>query len=460
MSKKIDFSDKESLWKMARSLTEGILGTKKRETLYSILVLVQCARYLFRFVFLKLFQRFSLVIVYFARRVIKRSFCEAEKIAIMRDLGKDPAKTASPFDDIDGPFQKSLAIQRLLDFIQWDSEIESFTFPLLLAFSNNQQIYQWVHERIKEMSSSLPEILAKEGFYGKLVRSMIGVIGYCLQKDKDYDLERAASLGFWFGVLYLYDEVLDLPGLVSTEEKLWLAKRIRSFCSGEPGPAVMKNLSSTLIWLNRAFDNLAIMCPRLDYQPLYTLLGLLAKAQEQEYASEESGTDIVSIYTLISMKSAMTRLVPAALAGWEITERYFQYSLVTGVANQLLDDLRDIPDDLVNCVPTPYIRYLKGEALEHPLKTYFRALETSIYFLMPKSKLKVRLLWSIRLTHALRVLALKSAKYKTIIPLSKGWRRYVDISSLCDKVIVDPEALLAKASAELVSGNLFSVISH
>lgn len=456
----IDFSDKESLWRMARSLSEEILTTKKRESLYSLLVLVQCARYLIRFVILKLFQGFPSILIRLTKRVVKRSLIEAEKIAIVRDLGKDPAKTTSPFDDIEGPFQKSLAVQRLLDSISWDPETKSFAFSLLQVFDNNRQINQWVHERIKEMFDSLPEVLAKEGFYGKLVRSMIGVVGYCFKKDKAYDLERATKLGFWFGVLYLYDEALDLPGLVSREEKLWLAKRVRSFCNGGPGPVIRRNLSSTSIWLNRAFDELAVLCPRRDYQPFYSLLGLLAKAQEQEYASEENAADIVSSCALISMKSAMTRLVPAALAGWEITESYFRYSLVTGVANQLLDDLRDIHEDLANRVPTLYTRHLKGETFEHPLKIYFRALEASIRYLRPKNRLIVRVLWSIRLTQALRILALKSAKYNAKIPLSIGWKRYVDISGLCDEVIVDPEALIAKASANLASGNVFSVISH
>lgn len=460
MNKIIDFSDKKSLWRMARSLTEEILATRKREFLYSLLVLVQCMRYLVRFVLLRLFQGYPSILIRLAKRVIKYSLLETEKIAIMRDLGKDPAKIASPFDYIGGPFQKSLAIQRLLDSISWNSKTKSFTLPFLQFLANNQPIYQWVHERIKEMADSLPEILAREGFYGKLVRSMIGVVGYCFKKDKAYNLERAVSLGFWFGVLYLYDEVLDIPNLVSNEEKVWLSKRVHSFCIGKPGPAVRESLSDTSLWLNCAFDELAILCPRPEYQPFYSLLGLLAKAQEQEYASEEGAADIVSIYTLISMKSAMTRLIPAALAGWKITESYFKYSLVTGVANQLLDDLRDIPEDLINCVPTSYTRHLKGEPFEHPLKTYFRALETSICLLKPKNKLTIRVLWSIRLTQALRVLALKSAKYKTVVPLGIGWKRYIDISGLCDEVIVDPEALIAKASAKLASGNLFSIISH
>jgi hypothetical protein len=446
---------KSQLWEAALRVSRITIQNRGRGLLYSSLVALQCFRYSVRYVFFKLFSGFPRMKRFLMHRVISRSFLENRMIGLMRDLGQEPK--ALFLDD---------AILQDLVVLADDGGDEVFRRAIFGALSqlngDPQQAFDFLTRMLKEAGKALPPELLKGGFYGKVIRTVAGVVGYCYYQDKKYPLMRAVEIGCSFGFLYLYDEALDTPGLVSRGEMAWMKRMVAAFMRND-ADFFKKEIPPgdfSRILVNAAL-RLAKLCPRSQYPDFYTCLAVLAEAQEAEFSEKNSG-NLERMYSLVAIKSAMTRLIPAALVGWGITERYVHYTMTIGLANQILDDLRDMPEDVKNSTPTPFVKYLRGEIKAHPLEMYFSAIELSLgYF--SRSRLLIRFLWSVRMTHILRVLALKASEAGFNPPLGAFWGAYTAILRVQDKVIVDVEMRLARSATDFVGGLIgkrVSTISH
>lgn len=455
--------DENCLWTYARDAAALVLKSKHRAWIYSSLVCFQCSRYLFRFVVIRLLVAIPgchTIAVCLRRKVALRAVKETKMIALVRDLGVH-AKSRGPFDHV----KTQLVIDILVGVLTTDPSLDQRSLhrisQTLFRNASGATPDHWVVQDLVEMARSLPPSLLADGFFGKVVRTMVGVVGFCLHHDKDCHLERAIALGFHFGVLYLYDEVQDIPHLVNETEAQWVELRILALLSmGETPPD--EPPGNVSLWLHKSASHLERLCPKADYRDLYTYLQVLAKAQKLE--SADDGRDVVYTYTLLAMKAALTRLIPAALANWSVTTEYVRYAMTTGIANQLIDDLRDFPEDHARQTPTPYVRYAwNPTGSPHPFTVYLRAIEGSIAFL-PRHRWMARVLWSIRLTHGMRVLALKTKRQQVPSPLDVLWRPYVAVTDLCRHEIVDVEAVLASRVSQVVSlathGERSNVVSH
>ena len=455
--------DETIIWKLARQSVLRVLKAEHRGFLYNLLVFLQCARYLCRFAIIRLLS-VSPYLDITIRRLKRKAICsaldETKMIALVRDLGVHP-KSVGPLESL----KAHAVFEMIVDILASDDTIDRHTIEMLSqklvagGFDTIQE--HWVVTKIKAMAQSLPASLFSEGFYSKVIRTTVGVVGYCLHKNKDFPIEKALAMGFNFGTLYLYDEAQDVPGLVSETEMRWIEKRI----------AILLNDSKTTLeeppgsvsrWLHESATDLEILCPKTEFQDFYTCLRILAQVQKLEIT--DPGSNVEYTYTLLALKSAMTRLIPATLAQWDIDERYITYTMVTGIANQLIDDLRDFPEDYNRKIPTPYVRYFSNRAgFPHPFSVYLRAIESSIHFL-PRHQFLARILWSIRLTHGMRVLALKLKRSSSPFPLGPLWKQYVFVSGLCHHEIIDIEATLARLATQLISlseqREATTIISH
>lgn len=438
------------LWKLARLSVSRVLRTEHRGFLYNFLVFLQCIRYLCRFTIVRLLStspRLHAIVRNLKRKVAFKAANETKMISLVRDMGVHP-KSLGPLDEL-----KSHAIfEMIIDIIATDDVIDKHALEMLsqkLTQSGYGSLQDhWVIGKIKEMARTLPPSLFAEGFYAKVIRTMVGVVSYCLYKNRSYPLEKALTLGFHFGVLYLYDEVQDIPDVVSETEKRWIEKRVAVMLYGSK-PNADEPPGSVSRYIHEAASELERLCPRNEYQDFYTCLRVLAQAQQLEIT--DTGKNVEYTYTLLALKSAMTRLIPASLAQWDITTEYVSYTMVTGIANQLIDDFRDFPEDYKRNTQTPFVRYYRNQAgSPHPFSVYLRAIEASIHFL-PRHRFLARILWSIRLTHGMRVLALKSKQNASPLPVGHIWKHYVTVAGWCHHEIVDIEAILAQLATRIVS---------
>lgn len=455
--------NENQIWALARLSVLRVLQTEHRGLLYSLLVFFQCVRYLCRFALIRLLCMLPwlhAIVQYLRRQAALTAVNETKMIALIRDLGVH-AKSSGPFDHA----KTQAVIEMIVDALGNEKVLDEHTISVL-----SQKLFQsghsatgnyWVMGTLEEMARSLPPILFTEGFFGKVIRTMVGVIGYCLHKDKNYPLEKAIELGFHFGVLYLYDEVQDVPNLVTEQERHWIEARVAILLDGSK-TSLGEPPGSVSRWIHESASRLEIMCPKAEYSDFYLYLRILAQAQKLE--SGDTGQNIEYTYTLLALKSAMTRLIPAALAKWDITVEYIHYAMTTGIANQLIDDLRDFPEDYARRTPTPYVRFFQNRTgSPHPFTVYLQAIEASIA-LLPQHRFLSRILWSIRLTHGMRVLALKARQNTSPTPLSHIWKHYATITGWCNGEIIDIEAVMAKKITNFVSlaarGESASTVSH
>ena len=273
-------------------------------------------------------------------------------------------------------------------------------------------LYQWLRSHLSSYLLQIPDEFAQGNSFGKLVRCMLGTVFFrttTLNKRSmgadalKKELSLGFKAGFWYGVTYMFDDIMD-SDYYSEDDKRKIFNYLAAFLSGkeQPGPVLSKDasLAEFLFSALVAIGELRPDDKELIFKTFYTL----TMAQLKEYNSlRKGGFSWEGQGHLLMIKAACTRIIAALLAGLPVDREYNNHALASGLAIQLLDDLRDVGSDLAAGTNTPFTALAREGSIKddrRPLLMCCAAMaHVSGRFAHPQKALEA---WTYKLTFALR----------------------------------------------------------
>lgn len=248
----------------------------------------------------------------------------------------------------------------------------------------------WVDMQLHEFIRRTPAQLINEGSYGKLLRSIMGTVAFSaafMPKDiaeelKEERLARAVKAGFYFGVTYLFDDLMDTDKILSSSEKKTFFKSVLAALQGADVSSLPIPDSPAAAQVFESYRGLLELYPFETNRRLYYSYLTLAMAQIEECNRNfESLYTENEIYGPLIVKSAYTRILPAVITDAPITDSFVEHSNRAALVNQLMDDFHDFYDDYEEGVFTPFTYYAKKGrhiGMEHPFKVYLSGIAQMI----------------------------------------------------------------------------------
>jgi hypothetical protein len=413
------------------------------------------------------------------RGSLERAFQEAARFVMIRDLGRAvdagaiaalrPIRRSLPELIASGRFgpgkltaeDHRRALRTLEDFSGYVGRwLPSDAGPVAAALRNPRAV-EWLFDHVTEVIATVPETLLSRGVFGKICRSLFGVLAFKIshlpedlsQARLDEEIFESVQAGFHFGRTYLFDEIMDLDGFPREERNRFFGA-VMDQLSGKPVADPPSDPSARLVLESlQAFPTLF---GEAHARSIYHAYLALAHSQIQDarksfaaaYSEEE-------VYAPLMVKSAYTRILPALLGRLRITSDFLAHSYLVALPNQLIDDLRDLSDDQAASAFTPYTYFVRAGSgnpdFRHPLSVYLHALD----FVARKlgGDPEIRRLWISRFVSALRVFEFKGGRGALSRFLSAhpcGGREFerilLDLADFAD-LVLDPEALLASLAS-------------
>jgi len=418
----------------------------------------------------------------FQRRLLKRglyhAFQDTAKFALMRDMGQAfDSNATSAFAEIRKHMPRALAEaqfgrrrDRAADVRRAFSTYEEFTkyvprwFPSAspLGYAMTQpEALRWVYDQVVEVIGAVPKQLLSNGVFGKICRSLFGVIAFKtthLPKDLpqarlNQEILESMQAGIHFGITYIFDDLMDLDEYPREEKKRFYKAVVDLLQGGTVDYTPQEPMSRLVL---KSLQSFRTMFGDRQVRPIYNAYLALALAQIQDGKRSFDGVHSEKeVFAALMVKSAYTRIVPALLGRLPITRNFLAHSYMTSLHHQMLDDLKDLKDDLESNTFTPYTYYVRSKGVNpdfrHPLATYLRAI------CMIVNKLgghpEVRRLWASRLILALRVFEFKGGKGALRKFLAEHPIGDHEIQALLlrvaevSEVVLDAESLLASLAS-------------
>ncbi|PAV28058.1 geranyl transferase [Virgibacillus profundi] len=294
----------------------------------------------------------------------------------MRDLGKA----------LDTPEMKS-RVQRSVDRLKnhltkkdrVDREEQTFSMAGLYRFAEKEGVEPtliWVMEKLKKVSSNIPDGMNATEAQRKLIKIIAGVVMQVMEemgdetpaRERKERLEKAIRLGYCYGLTYPFiDDLLDANILSPDEEKQYSDLIRTSLITGEvPDLGVWTGNNKELIVYIHAELREAFLYIK-DHQNPDTrddFLGqsyVFFKSQEVDRAKDLSNGNYTNeeLFIPVIMKAASSRLIVRAIIRASEDEGIDSRTFYYGIYNQLADDFADMFEDTKQGGVTPYTYYLK-----------------------------------------------------------------------------------------------------
>ncbi|WP_138415942.1 polyprenyl synthetase family protein [Aquibacillus sediminis] len=284
-----------------------------------------------------------------------------------------------------------------------DSDTHMFTKASLYRLAKQHGVEStmiWLIDKLKLVSSNIPEEMDVDKAQFKLIKVIAGVVMNTLDRIDDevtskeeraQSLDKAIRLGYAYGLTYPFiDDLFDSKILSANEEKQY-ADLIRTTLTTGEVPALVKWNGKNKAFihfvhaeLKRAFEYIR------DNQPVDSRTTFLEQAyvffQSQEvdrlknlsnpaYTNED-------LYIPAILKSASSRLIVHSITSGTEAGTFENHPFFYGIYNQLSDDLTDMFSDLEQGAVTPYTYYLKYHHQRPDLLNPFELYWTVIYHLI------------------------------------------------------------------------------
>jgi geranylgeranyl pyrophosphate synthase len=258
----------------------------------------------------------------------------------------------------------------------------------------------WVMDKLKTMSSHIPEGMDAEHAERKLIKIIAGVLMHAIEamgektspEERAEKLDKAIRLGYSYGLTYPFiDDLLD-ANVLSPEEKNRYSDLLRTtLCTGsvpELGEWTGKNSD-----LARYAH--AELCDAFEYIKLHQRPETLKLFLEQAYVffnSQEVDrmkdlSDLhytnEDLYIPIILKSSSSRLIARSVISAPEDSGFDNRTFYYGIYNQLADDFTDMLDDMQEDALTPYTYYIKYHDqrpdLINPFELYWTVISNLIH---------------------------------------------------------------------------------
>lgn len=255
----------------------------------------------------------------------------------------------------------------------------------------SKECSDWLKVKLDHSIRIIPHDIINEGGFGKVLRTIGGVMLFCIsnlpedmeEKDIKSAVFRSVKAGYYFGMMYpLIDDLLDSKKVLSQEEKIKFNKCISDFVAGNL-TLNKDHMNLPLITeVKKCFQGLIDTLPKDLVKEAFNALHMLYLSQKEDgIKSFEGNYSDKDIYIPIIIKAAYTRIVAAILAKIKISEVFRERIFSQGLEMQLVDDFRDFPEDYANEQFTPFTYYISGKnnkKIANPMLVFLGSLDNTI----------------------------------------------------------------------------------
>ncbi|WP_421102306.1 polyprenyl synthetase family protein [Sporosarcina psychrophila] len=319
----------------------------------------------------------------------------------MRDLGKA----------LDSPDTQT-RVQRTVDSLKNHlidsnpknpgSKLEMFTMAGMYRLAQKEGVEStmiWVMDKLKTVSSHIPEGMDAEEAKRKLIKIIVGVILHVVEEmdaeitpeERTRKLEEAIRLGYSYGLTYPFiDDLLD-AGVLSNQEKKRYSDLIRSTLITGSVPELDQWTGKNAEFirfahseLRDAFEYIKSLQRPETRNSFFEQSYVFFNSQEVDRVKDLSNANYTNeeLYIPVILKSSSSRLITRSVISAPEDEGFHNRTFLYGIYNQLADDFADMFDDLNEERVTPYTYYLKYHDKRSDLINPFELYWTVIYNLI------------------------------------------------------------------------------
>jgi geranylgeranyl pyrophosphate synthase len=280
---------------------------------------------------------------------------------------------------------------------------ETFSMAGLYRWAQKENIELtmiWLMDKLKTVSSKIPEGMDADHSQRKLIKIIAGVIMHVMEEmtdetapeERTKKLSDAIKLGYSYGLTYPFiDDLLDANVLTETEKKQYSELIRRTLITGSvpkwgrwdgPNEELIRYIHAEL---REAYETIKSHQRPETLKTFFDQSYVFFQSQEVDrlktlsnpyYTNEE-------IYIPVILKSSSSRLIVRTVLSSEQDEGFENRTFYYGIYNQLADDFADMFDDLSDGAVTPYTYFLtyhhKRKDLINPFEMYWAVIANLIH---------------------------------------------------------------------------------
>lgn len=258
----------------------------------------------------------------------------------------------------------------------------------------------WVIDKLKNVSTQIPQEMNAEQAQRKLIKIIIGVILHVMEEmgestpplERSKKLSEAIRLGYSYGLTYPFiDDLLD-SSVLTVQEKEQFSLMIRDAILtrsvpdlGEWSGENMEFIRYVHSELSEAFEYIKSY-QRPEMQNIFFEQSFVFfQSQELDRVKELSNAKYTNeeLYIPIILKSSSSRLIVRSVISAPTDDGFDQRTFYYGLYNQLADDFADMFDDMKEGAVTPYTYFLKyrdqRSDLINPFELYWTVISHLIH---------------------------------------------------------------------------------
>ncbi|UHA60709.1 polyprenyl synthetase family protein [Metabacillus litoralis] len=315
----------------------------------------------------------------------------------MRDLGKDLSSTKTQE-------RVNRVVESLTSYLtRKPGKTDTFNMAGLYRLAQKENIETtmiWLVNKLKSVTSNIPEEIDPEQARRKLIKIIAGVVMHVVEEmdegveptERALKLDQAIRLGYCYGLTYPFiDDLLDVS-LLSAEEKKRYSNLIRKtlITGSVPDLGQWSGNNAELLQyihseLREAFEYIKGNQQSENMQSFLEQAYIFFQSQEADRVKDLSNPDYKNedIYIPVILKSASSRLIVRSVLSASEDEDFNDRTFYYGIYNQLADDFADMFDDLEEGAVTPYTYYLKYHVqrpdLINPFELYWTVISNLIH---------------------------------------------------------------------------------
>ena len=320
----------------------------------------------------------------------------------MRDLGKSlkSPETLSRIRDVVADIKKHLPLSNS----PTDKEnTELFSMAGIFRWAQKEGVEStiiWLMNKLKTVSSNIPQGLNADEAKRKLIKIIAGVILHQFEEMDDEitteerarKLDVAIRLGYSYGLTYPFiDDLLDSDVLSKEERKQYSSLiRITLVTGSVPELGLWKGTNKELIRyihseLREAFSYIQAHLLQEKKEHFSNQSYVFFQSQEVDREKNLSNANYTNeeLYIPVILKSASSRLIVRSVLSAEEDEGFGNRTFYYGIYNQLADDFTDMFDDFEAGAVTPYTYYMKYHHIRpdliNPFELYWAVISNLIH---------------------------------------------------------------------------------
>ncbi|MUG86285.1 polyprenyl synthetase family protein [Paenibacillus timonensis] len=258
----------------------------------------------------------------------------------------------------------------------------------------------WIIDKLKRVSSHLPEAMNAEEAERKLIKIIFGVVMHVIDEmdegipssERSRRLGDALKLGYYYGLTYPFiDDLLDSEVLNEGEKEQYsrmIRMTIRTGIVPELGEWTGNHFEMIRFIhaeLREAYEYIRQVQNRETQEIFFEQSLVFFESQDEDRTKDLTHAHYTNkdIYLPIILKSASSRLIVRSVIGASRDEGFEQRVFYYGLYNQLADDLADMFADMNTGAVTPFTYYFKyrdkRSDLINPFELYWAVISHLIH---------------------------------------------------------------------------------